>query len=94
MGQNCRRNAQDDQLDSEDVDRTKKDIKLIAKKKDEDNSKKSREVIIDVAVSDVDQDVSSSKKPSLIGMHRGSSMMDGKYPSGTIVSDSSMNLVK
>ena len=47
--------------------------------------------MVDIAVSDVDRDLKSSQKASLIGMHRGSSL-HGYYPKGTIVSDNSVSL--
>ena len=41
----------------------------------------------------MDRDVASSHKPSLAGMHRGSSLHDGGYhPQGTIVSANSARI--
>ena len=95
MGRQCVKNNNfngDHQDDHDDLDRKKKDIKLIThKKREADDGGRAKQVVIDIAVSDVDRDIASSQKPSLAGMHRGSSFA-AYQPQGTIVSSTDLSI--
>tara|TARA_B110000305_G_C19027377_1_gene442146 strand:+ start:109 stop:408 length:300 start_codon:yes stop_codon:yes gene_type:complete len=70
--------------EEENIDRKKKDIKNFSKDRTESENKLTPKVMMDIAISDVDKDFSSSHKPSLAGLHRGSSLAGVYLPQGTI----------
>ena len=87
MGGHCiKTNGGQNGSEEENIDRKKKDIKNFKKEREDADNKINKKVMMEIAVSDVDRDCSSSRKPSLAGMHRGTSLVSAGRPQGTIVS--------